>query len=339
MDKNELYNLARYLFVMPKGILAADESNKSSSKRLEALNIVPNEENRRRWRQLLFTAPDIEKFLTGVILYDETIRQKADDGRPFAQLLGEKGIVAGIKVDKGLVELTNFAPEQITEGLDGLSARLSEYVALGARFAKWRAVFAISDKTPSAAAMHANATMLGRYAAECQKAGLVPIVEPEVLYDGNHSLEQSQSTIIRVLQVLFEVLGAYQVDFKALILKTSMALPGKESGIPMTPTAVAQATLAALTTAVPKEVAGIVFLSGGQTPEQATTNLAAIAAAGPQAWPITFSFSRALQDPAMTMWQGRDENLRAAQDIFVHRLMLNSVARANNYSPALEQKI
>jgi len=350
-NRTELNNIARYLMASAKGLLAADESNKSATKRLEALNITSNPENRRRYRQMLFQTPDLARYISGVILYDETIRQSTDQGQTIPQFLGQLGIIPGIKVDKGLVELTNFAPEQITEGLDGLAGRLAEYHQMGARFTKWRAVFSVSDSTPTEAAIHANAIVFARYAALCQQAGLVPIVEPEVLYDGDHTLTQSGATIERVMKLTFEILKLYRVDLSGMILKTSMALPGKATNATNDPTAVAQATVAALKAAVPSDVAGIVFLSGGQTPEQATANFAAIIklvggqagnandAAAPQSqsqsspWPLTFSFSRAVQDPAMTLWLGRDENTRAAQDAFAHRLAANSAARAGQPLP------
>lgn len=336
MASDQLYQIASQLMASPKGLLAADESNKSATRRFEALNITSNPENRRTYRQLLFTTPDLEKYISGVILYDETIRQSTDDGQSIPQYLQQRGVIPGIKVDQGLVELTNFAPEQITEGLDGLAERLSEYYQMGARFTKWRAVFQISPSSPTETAIHANAMVFARYASLVQAAGLVPIVEPEVLYDGQHTLAESQHTIMTVLQITMSFLAAYKVDPKGLIVKTSMALPGKDTGSSNDPTAVAEATVAALRDSLPDDIAGVVFLSGGQTPVQATQNLAAVTALGSQKWPITFSYSRAVQDPAMRLWLGRRDNVRAAQDAFAQRLRLNSAARAGQYSAELE---
>ena len=319
-----------------RGLLAADESNKSAMKRFEALNIPCNEQTRRDYREMLLTTPHISQYITGVIFYDETIRQSTRDGMPFTKLLEENGILPGIKVDKGLVDLTNFENETVTEGLDGLGQRFAEYHQMGARFAKWRAAFQISASSPSQAAIHANATMFARYSALAQAAGIVPIVEPEVLYDGNHSIEQSEETIKKVLSITLEVLKAYKVDLSGLIVKTSMVLPGKESGAPHDAQAVASRTVAVLKEAVPAEVAGVVFLSGGQTPQQATENLAAICKFSELPWPLTFSYSRAVQDPAMKLWLGRDENIRAAQDAFALRLKLNSAARSGTYDLSQE---
>lgn len=327
----ELYNTVSYLFAGSKGLLAADESNKSATRRFEALNIKSTPETRRKYREMLFTTPGIEQWVSGVILYDETWRQSDHSDTPLPQLLAEKAILPGIKVDKGLVDFTNFAPEQVTEGLDGLAARLQEYAQGGARFTKWRAVFQISPTTPTDAVIHFSATQLARYAALAQAAGLVPIVEPEVLYDGHHSLEQSSHTIVKVMTVLFQVLLAYRVDLQGLILKSAMALPGKDDNRSNDPQAVADATLSAFASSVPHSVGGVVFLSGGQTPVQATQNLAAITARGPQPWPLTFSYSRAVQEPAMKLWLGRADNVRAAQDAFAERLRLNAAARAGQY--------
>lgn len=322
--------------VSPKGLLAADESNKSATKRFESLNIPSNAETRRQYRQMLLTTPNLEKYISGVIFYEETIGQSTDDGTPFTQYLAKKGILTGIKVDKGLVELTNFAPEQITEGVDGLADRLKLFAQSGARFAKWRAAYTISDTTPSDAAVHAGNLMMARYAALCQAAGIVPIVEPEVIYNGAHNLERCEKTITTIVASLFDILKAYRVDNKGLILKTSMVLSGKTSGQTDDPKTVAEATLRTLRASTPDDVAGVVFLSGGQTPVQATANFAAISAsvaASPTPWPLTFSFSRAVQEPAMALWLGRTENVHAAQDAFAKRVELNASARAGTYSP------
>lgn len=334
---SRLYATIDHLFEDNKGILAADESTKSANKRLEALGIAPDAESRRSWRELLFSTPNLDDFISGVILYDETIRQKHRNGANFAKFLAAKGIIPGIKVDMGLVDLTNFPNETITEGLDGLEARLREYYAMGARFAKWRAAFAISSTTPSEAAIHANANVFGRYASLCQANGIVPIIEPEVLYDGPHSIEEALKATTHVLKTTLEVVEAYGVDLKAVILKTSMVLAGAKHSGPSTPQEVAAATLQTLHSAVPSEVGGVVFLSGGQSPAQATANLNEIGKHdSKEPWPITYSFSRAVQDPVMHTWRGKAENAKDAQKIFYHRLACNSAARHGAYRPDME---
>lgn len=327
------------LLVPGKGILAADESSKTADKRFSALGIDTTAENRRLYRQLLFTTPDVEKYLSGVILFEETINQSADDGTNFAALLSGKGIVPGIKTDQGLIDIESSPGEQISQGLEGLGQRNKEYFALGARFAKWRCVFKIGVGTPSDAAVTSNAEVLASYAARSQADGLVPIIEPEVLYEGTHSLEQSTDTIAKVLKRVFEVCAAQNVNLKNLILKTSMALPGKDSNQTARPEEVAQATLAALNMGVPNGVAGVVFLSGGQAPAQATANLNAIASAGKQPWFITFSYSRALQDPVLKYWAGKAENAASAQGIFANRAKLNGLAQMGKYSPDMEEPL
>jgi fructose-bisphosphate aldolase class I len=330
-----LSDIAKQLLADPKGLLAADESPKTSTKRFEALNIEPSEENRRLYRQMLFSTPNVAKYISGVILYDETIRQATDTGMPFTKLLQDQGITPGIKVDKGLVDFTGFASETITEGLDGLAERLSEYYKMGARFTKWRAAFSVdeSNKLPTSAAIHANLNLMARYASLVQAAGMVPIVEPEVLYDGSHSLKACQDALSQVLKVLFDLLLAYKVDLSGVILKSSMVLAGKDNPQQATPAEVANATLQVFNQRVPKELAGIVFLSGGQSPEMATANLNAIGKAGRQPWPITFSYSRAVQDPVMSMWAGKAENAAKAQAIFEQLLANNSAARDGKFEP------
>ena len=315
----------------PRGILAADESNKSADKRFASLNIPSSPETHRKYRQLLLTAPGIEEYLSGVIFYDETIRQATDDGTPFPQYLLGKGILPGIKVDKGLIPLDNFPDETITEGLDGLAARLKEYYDLGARFAKWRSAFAVTDSLPSKGAIHANMHVMARYAAICQSAGIVPIVEPEVIYDSNHSLDRSKEVTQEAIQICIAMLQAYRVDLTGVILKTSMVLAGKTAEQQSTPQEVATATLEVLKAAVPSEIAGIVFLSGGQTPLQARDNLQAIGSLGKQAWPITYSFSRAVQDPAMKAWGGKDENIQNAQATYFEFTKNASLARQGKF--------
>lgn len=329
-----LSEIAAALLADHKGLLAADESTKSAAKRFDALGIACDEETRRQYRQMLIVTPGIEQYLSGVIFYDETIRQKTDNGMPFPQYLESHNIIPGIKVDKGLVALDNFPNETITEGLDGLAERLKEYYALGARFAKWRSAFKVDTTAglPTKGALHANLHTMARYAALCQSAGIVPIVEPEVIYDGSHSLSEAKDATQAAVGLLMAMLQAYRVDLKGTILKTSMVLAGKQAQTQSTPDEVAEATLTMLTSTVPKELAGIVFLSGGQTPEQARNNLQAMGAKGQQPWPITFSFSRAVQDPAMQAWGGKPENIKKAQEIYLGLTRDNALARHGEYA-------
>lgn len=313
----------------PKGLLAADESSKTCQKRFDALKIACTDESRRQWRQLLCMSPNIELYISGVILYDETIRQKTDDGLPFAKALAKKGIIPGIKVDAGLVPMDNFEPATITEGLDGLSIRLAEYYEMGARFTKWRSAFDISDDL-SESVIRANAVMMARYASIAQSNGMVPIVEPEVLYEGKHTIEKSAKYTELAIKILFEELAMLKVSLPGLVLKTSMVLAGSKS-IKSKPQEVAKATLKVLNSAVPKEVAGIVFLSGGQTPEQAKANLNAIGLMNEQPWPITYSYSRAVQDPVLKIWRNREANIKKAQAKFSQLLAQNSAARNGEY--------
>ena len=329
-----LSSIAKQLLSDPKGLLAADESTKSANKRFAALNIEQSEEMRRIYRQMLFTSPNVAQYISGVILYDETIRQTSDNGTPFTKLLQDQGIIPGIKVDGGLVDLTNFPDETITEGLDGLADRLAEYYAMGARFTKWRAAFVVDEakKLPTSTAIHANLHVMARYASLAQAAGIVPIVEPEVLYDGAHSQKACKDTLSTVLRILFELLTAYRVDLTGVILKSSMVLAGKENPKQADPHDVATATLQVFNDRVPTDLAGIVFLSGGQSPDMATANLNAIGSAGKQPWPITFSFSRAVQDPAMQKWNGKSENVAEAQSIFAELIANNSLARDGKFA-------
>lgn len=329
MDTPSIQSISSQLMQSPKGLLAADESNKSITKRFEALGIACNVESRRSYRQMLLTTPKFAQYISGVIFYDETIKQNTDTGQSFVDLLTSQGIIPGIKVDSGLVELNNFAPETITSGLDGLAERLKDYYTIGARFTKWRAAFSIDQAAnkPSATALHANMHALAQYASLVQSTGMVPIVEPEVLYDGDHSLEQSQEVTTHVLRVLFDTLKAYKVDLTGLILKTSMVLAGKNSTKQSSTQEIATATLRVLNDRVPHETAGIVFLSGGQTPSQASSNLNAITQSGKQPWPISFSFSRAVQEPALNTWRGEATNIELAQAKFSAALATNSLAR------------
>lgn len=325
-----LEEIATALLENPKGIFAADESGGSISKRFEQFGIEDSEEMRRKYRQLFFTAEGIESGVSGVILFDETARQKSDGGTPFPQLLSDRGIIPGIKVDKGIVPLPGFDGEGVTTGLDGLPERLSEYYEMGLRFAKWRVAFTVSDTQPSDAAIAANVHTLARYALDCQNAGIVPIVEPEIVHQGDFTIERAQAVSARVLDAMFDELALLGVNRKGVILKTSMILAGSKQP-KSSPQEVARTTVKTLVDHVPHDVAGVVFLSGGQSPNQATANLQAITDLGPQVWPITFSFSRALQEPVIATWGGKDEHSTNAQHMFKHLVDSNSNATRKSY--------
>ncbi len=331
-----LENIVSTLMAPDKGILAADESESSMNKRLASIGVPETKEDARRFRELLFTTPFIEEYLSGVILFDATIRESTEGGMPFSRLLDSKGIISGIKVDKGLQPFPNHRDEEISHGLDGLHDRLDEYFDMGARFTKWRSVIRISDDLPSEASLRANAHVLAYYAAIVQEHHMVPMVEPEVLFEGTHTLERSGEVLERTLSILFETLTLYKVSLPGLILKTSMALPGSSSNISLNPIAIARETTRALTEAVPEEVGGVVFLSGGQTPFQATQNLHAIVTQKKMPWPLTFSYSRALEEPVLDAWRGRDENIESAQRAFQKRLSLNVAARKGAYTSDME---
>lgn len=323
-------DIAKQMMADPKGLLAADESSKTCQKRFDALKIDCTDESRRKWRQLLCMSPNIELYISGVILYDETIRQKTDDGLTFAEALSQKGIIPGIKVDMGLVPMNNFEPATITEGLDSLSGRLEEYYNMGARFTKWRSAFEVSGGEPDETVIRYNLMVMARYASIAQSNGMVPIVEPEVLYEGDHTIEQAAKTTQRVIKILFEELYRLKVNLSGAILKTSMVLAGTK-GTMSKPAEVAEATLKVLNNSVPKEVAGVVFLSGGQSPDQATANLNAIGIKGEQPWPITYSYSRAVQDPVLKIWRGKQPNTKKAQAMFSKLLARNSAARNGQF--------
>jgi len=327
--KESLPSIAKQMMADSKGLLAADESAKTCQKRFDALKIACTPESRRQWRQLLCMSPNIDLYISGVILYDETIRQKTDDGLSFADALSKTGIIPGIKVDMGLVPMDNFEPATITEGLDGLSIRLKEYYDLGARFTKWRSAFDINNEL-SESVVRANMLVMARYASIAQTAGMVPIVEPEVLYEGQHYIEKSAKYTEMVIKILFEELDMLKVNLSGLILKTSMVLAGNKSPVSK-PEEVASATLKVLNSAVPKEVPGIVFLSGGQSPDQATANLNSIGSQGEQPWPITYSYSRAVQDPVLKLWKNKAVNIKKAQVKFSQLLAQNSAARNGDY--------
>ncbi|MES1246463.1 MAG: class I fructose-bisphosphate aldolase [Actinomycetota bacterium] len=337
MSQHELHETAKALVTDGKGILAADESTGTITKRFDAIGLESTEATRRAYRDLLFTTPGAEAFISGVILYDETIRQSAHDGTPFPELLASKGIVPGIKVDLGAKPLALAAGETVTEGLDGLRARLEEYHSLGARFAKWRATYSISDSLPSDTCIWTNAHALARYAALCQEAGIVPIVEPEVLQDGTHTIERSYHVSCRVLDALYTELFDQRVDLFGTLLKPNMVLSGYEASNRAGADEVAEWSLKAYYKHVPAAVPGIVFLSGGQSDEDATAHLNAMSARGPHPWKLSFSYGRALQAPAIAAWGGKPENVEAAQRAYYHRAKLNSAAQRGAYEPAMEQ--
>jgi fructose-bisphosphate aldolase class I len=321
-----------------RGILAADESQPTITKRFKALNVESTEESRRQYRQMLFTAAGADRHLSGVILFEETLSQKSDDGTPLPEMLKKHGIVPGIKVDKGTTDLPNAPGDLITQGLDGLADRLRSYKPLGARFAKWREVYNVTDRNPTALGIEANAEVLARYAAICQSEDIVPIVEPEVLIDGDHTIERCHEVSMAVLHAVFDALQRHRVDHGGMVLKPSMVLPGKANPKKASPEEVAGATLDVLRATVPAAVPTINFLSGGQAPEEATANLNAMNVMYPRApWVLSFSYARALQDPAMRAWGGRAENVVAAQKAFVQRLEMNALARDGKWSASMEK--
>src|SRR6478752_2934812 len=327
----DLEKTARALVAEGKGILAADESDGTIKKRFDSIGIESTEENRRGYRDLLFTTEGVEDYISGVILFDETIRQSALDGTPFPTLLESKGVIPGIKVDQGAKPLALARDETITEGLDGLRARLEEYRELGARFAKWRATYSIDADRPSEYCVWTNAHALARYAALCQEAGIVPIVEPEVLQDGTHTLEQSARATGRVLQALYTELHDQRVDYRGTLLKPNMILSGYEASDRAGVDEVAEATLDCFYRHVPAAVPGIVFLSGGQTDEDATAHLNAMNAKGPHPWELSFSYGRALQAPALKAWGGDPAKAEDAQKAFYRRAKFNGAARTGSY--------
>lgn len=324
------------LLAQGKGILAADESFPTIEKRFKALNIPSTEENRRAYREMLFTTRGLSQFISGTILFDETIRQKAKDGTPFAKVLAEEGIVPGIKVDKGTAALPNFLGEKMTQGLDGLRDRLNEYRELGARFTKWRAVITIGDSIPSQACIHTNAASLALFAALSQEAGLVPIVEPEVLMDGNHTIARCEEVTTATLQSVFSALFHQHATLEHLLLKTNMVLSGKECPEQAGTEEIAQSTLRCFRRTVPAAVPGIVFLSGGQSDQDATVRLNVICKAGGAPWKLSFSYGRALQAPALNAWKGNSSNVSAGQGALHHRAQCNGLAVQGKYSATME---
>ena len=341
MKKNtKLYETVAAMMAPGKGILAADESDATAGKRLSMVHLPNEPENRQDFRELLFASPGIEEYLSGVIMYDSSMRTATDDGIPFPDVLTAKGIVPGIKVDLGTVDLHGFKGEVVSQGLDNLFERFQEYYDLGARFAKWRAVITIDeDELPTDAAITMNCIMLARYAQLAQAAGIVPMVEPEVIYAGDHTLAKAELVTTRTLQILFNTLQTYKVDLEGLILKSSMVLAGDMCPEQSTPEQVANATLRTFHLSVPHEVGGIVFLSGGQTPKRATENLNAIARLGQHPWPMTFSFSRAIEEPVLMTWQGKPENIPEAQKMLLYVCKMNSLAAQGKYNPDIDKKL
>jgi fructose-bisphosphate aldolase class I len=338
MNGGELAKIAQAMVVKNKGILAADESSSTIKKRFDSIKLESTEEHRRTYREMLFTAPGAADYISGVILYDETIRQKAKDGTPFPELLTKKGIIPGIKVDTGAKPLAGFKGETITEGLDGLRERLVEYYRLGARFAKWRAVIDIADGIPTPFAIEANAHALARYAALCQENNIVPIVEPEVLMDGGHSIERCEEVTSAVLQTVFNQLFEHRVLLEGMVLKPNMVISGKKAANRANAEQVAAATVRTLKRHVPPAVAGIAFLSGGQSSAEATLHLSLMNKSGPLPWSLTFSYGRALQDDALKTWGGSAANFAAGQKEMAKRAKLNSLATTGSYQSSMESQ-
>jgi fructose-bisphosphate aldolase class I len=330
----ELESVAQAMVAKGKGILAADESMGTIQRRFESIKIENSDKNRQAYRDMLFTTKGIEEAISGVILFDETIRTKAIDGTPFPQVLSKKGVMPGIKVDKGPVNIPFFDGETVTEGLDGLRARVKEYRELGAKFAKWRAVITIGDGIPTYNCLEENAHALARYAALCQEGGLVPIVEPEVLLDGNHTIEHCEEVTEKTLQITFDALMKQHVHLEGMILKPSMVVSGKDNPRQAGIDEVAERTIRCLKRTVPGAVPGIAFLSGGQSAVSATEHLNKMNQLGPHPWQVSFSYARALQDPALKAWKGEAGNVAAAQKIFYHRAKMNSAARSGSYTAA-----
>lgn len=338
MNRADLERVATAMVAKDKGILAADESNATIKKRFEKIGLESTEEHRRSYREMLFTAPGVAQWISGVICYDETLRQKTRDGVPFPDYLTRLGIIPGIKVDTGAKPLAGYPNETITEGLDGLRERLAEYYKLGARFAKWRAVITIGEGIPSHTCLYANAHALARYAALCQEASIVPMIEPEVLLDGNHTVERCEEVTEATLRATYAAMAAHNVSLEHLILKTSMVVSGKECPRQANVDEVAERTVRVLKRTVPAAQPGIVFLSGGQSDEAATAHLNAMAAMKGLPWPLTFSYSRALQNPALKTWRGQSSNATSAQKAFHHRAHMNGLAAQGKWKPELEKQ-
>ncbi len=334
---SELESIARAIVAPGKGILAADESSPTIKKRFDSIQVESTEDNRRAYRQMLFAAAGAEQHISGVILFDETLRQSTDDGTPFPKLLAERGILPGIKVDKGAKDLAGAAGEKITEGLDGLRDRVAEYAGLGAKFAKWRAVIDIAEAIPSDYCLEANAHALARYAALCLEGGIVPIVEPEVLMDGGHDLQRCYEVTERTLCRTFGALYAQRVPPEQIVLTPNMDRPGNTSSTQASVREVAEATLHCFRRCVPAAVPGLVFLSGGQSEQAATAHLNGMHKLGGGPWELSFSYGRALQASALQAWGGRAENLAAGQKTFLHRAKCNGAARSGSWTEAMEK--
>jgi fructose-bisphosphate aldolase class I len=338
MDKALLSRTAAAMVARGKGILAADESSGTCETRFKTINTLCTEESRRTYRGLLFTTPGAEQFISGVILYDETIRQKTDEGALFPDYMARKGILPGIKVDTGAKNLALCPGEKVTEGLDGLRERLAAYFKLGARFAKWRAVITIGESIPTHTCLYANAHALARYAALCQEASIVPMIEPEVLLEGSHTIERCEEVSEATLRATYAALAAHGVSFEHTILKASMVVSGKGCSRQAGVDEVAERTLRVLKRTVPASQPGVVFLSGGQSDVSATAHLNAMAAMKGLPWPLTFSYSRALQNPALSAWRGQSANAGAAQRAFHHRARMNGLAAQGKWKADLEKQ-
>lgn len=336
MNLNELKAVANAMVANGKGILAADESTPTIKKRFDTISTESTEESRRRYREMLFTTPGLADYIGGVILFDETIRQSTSDGVPFAKYLTDIGTVPGIKVDKGAKDLAGFPGEKVTEGLDGLRDRFAEYRELGAKFSKWRAVINIGDGIPTDFCLKANAHALARYAALSQEAGIVPIVEPEVLMDGDHGIDRCEEVTSAALDKVFAELEAHRVAFEGMVLKPNMVISGTDAKKRAGPQEVAEATVRCLRAHVPAEVPGIAFLSGGQTAEEATEHLGLMNQMGDHPWELSFSYGRALQAPALQAWRGSESNFSAGQEALIKRAKLNSLAHLGEYEVAME---
>jgi len=336
MNLNELKAVANAMVANGQGILAADESSPTIKKRFDSIDAESTEENRRRYREMLFTTPGIADYIGGVILFDETLRQGTSDGVPFPKYLNDLGVIPGIKVDKGAKDLAGFPGEKVTEGLDGLRERFAEYRELGARFAKWRAVINIGDGIPSDYCLSANAHALARYAALSQEADIVPIVEPEVIMDGGHRIERCEEVTNAALEVVFKELAAHRVALEGIVLKPNMVISGTNAANRAGPQEVAEATLRSLKAYVPAEVPGIAFLSGGQTAQEATEHLGLMNQMGDLPWELSFSYGRALQAPALDAWRGEEANFAAGQQALIKRARLNSLAHLGQYEVAME---
>jgi len=337
----ELRATAQAMVAPGKGVLAMDESNGTCNKRLGKVGIEQTEDMRRAYRQLILTTPNLGNYISGAILYDETIRQSTKEGTPFLNVMTDAGIIPGIKVDTGAKDMAGFPEEKVTEGLDGLRDRIAEYYQMGARFAKWRAVITIGDGIPSRGCIEANAHGLARYAKLCQEGGLVPIVEPEVLIDGDHTLERCYQVTEETLRTVFNQLYTQRVAFDQMILKPSMVISGKDCPNQPSVNEVADATVQCLMNSVPASVAGVAFLSGGQSNEQASAHLNAmnVKYADQAPWPITFSFARAIQQPALEAWKGKESNVSLAQKLLLHRAKCNSAAHEGQYTPEVEKEL